>query len=165
MKRFLKLMILLTGYFTLFLLNPGVPQSELIEPTRTLQGTNEGTGQLTVFSEPPGLPVKLNGKLIGQTPTRVQEINSGFYQLQVRESAVEIYIKPGKVFHISLFKDKFIKFQVAKKKSEKQPTAEKFPKSETWTPQPSPEEIRTKEQNRQAWERWMQFVNGSSKHF
>ena len=165
MKKMLKLVVFLTGFFTLFVFNFSAPQAELLEPTRSLKATGGDTGQLTVFSEPPGLRVKLNGTLVGQTPMRIKAVDPGTHQLQVRESVTEIYIGPGQTFHISLFKNKFIQFQIAKKEAVEPSGAEKTSTSETWAPEPSSEQLRTKEENRKAWERWMLFVNGSSRHF
>jgi hypothetical protein len=91
----------------------------LIAPTRSLKATAEDPGQLTVFSEPPGLNIKLDGKFVGQTPMRIKAVDPGTHQLQVGESVTDIYLEPGQPFHISLFKNKFIQFQVAKKKHQK----------------------------------------------
>ena len=42
--------------------------SDLIEPTRFWSGTGLNVGKLSVFSEPQGLKVTLDGKKIGKTP-------------------------------------------------------------------------------------------------
>lgn len=165
MKKMFKLVVFLTGFFTLFVFNFSAPQAELLEPTRSLKATAEYTGQLTVFSEPPGLRVKLNGTLVGQTPMRIKAVDPGIHQLQVRESVTEIYIGPGQTFHISLFKNKFIQFQVAKKDAAEPSGAGKTLSPETSAPEPSSQNLRTKEKNHKAWERWMLFVNGSKNHF
>jgi hypothetical protein len=165
MKRFSKIMVILTGFFAISLFNSAVLQAELIEPTRTLKKTPEDPGQLTVFSEPPGLVVKIDGTPVGQTPLRIQEVAPGAHRLQVRESVTEIYLEPGVTFHISLFKNKFVQFQVVKKEPVKRSEANEYPKTETWAPGSSPEQLKTKEEGRKAWERWVQFVNGSSRHF
>ena len=162
MKKMYKLMAILTGLFTIIVLNFSALQAGLIEPTRSLKATAEDPGQLTVFSEPPGLNIKLDGKSIGQTPMRINMVDPGAHQLQVGESATEVYVKPGQPFHISLFKNKFIQFQVAKKEAS---GAGKTLTAETPAPQPASGHLRTKEENRKAWERWMLFVNGSSNHF
>jgi len=165
MKKFSKIMIILTGFFVIFLCNSAVLQAELIEPTRTLKKTSEAPGQLTVFSEPPGLVVKIDGTPVGQTPLRIQEVAPGAHQLHVRDSVTEINLEPGMTFHISLFKNKFIQFQVANKEQEKPPETNPYPKNQTWAPEPSPAQLKTKAQNRKAWDRWVHFVNGSSRHF
>ena len=163
MKKMFKLVVFLTGFFTIFVFNFSALQAELIGPTRSLKSTAEDPGQLTVFSEPPGLSIKLDGTLVGQTPMRIKAVDPGAHQLQVRESVTEIYVEPGQTFHISLFKNKFIQFQVAKKEAS---GAGKTLTSETPAPpKPSSENLRTKKENRKAWERWMLFVNGSANHF
>ena len=165
MKNFLKIRVILTGFFAISLFNSAVLHAELIEPTRTLNKTPDGSGQLTIFSEPPGQVVKIDGTPVGQTPLRIQEVAPGAHRLQVRDSVTEINLEPGTAFHISLFKNKFIQFQVEKKEPVEQSEAHPYPKTQTWAPEPSPEQLKTKEQNRKAWERWVQFVNGSSRHF
>ena len=162
MKKMYKLALFLTGFFTIIVLNFSALQAGLIEPTRSLKATAENPGQLTVFSEPPGLNIKLDGKFVGQTPMRINAVDPGTHQLQVGESVTDIYLAPGQPFHISLFKNKFIQFQVAKKEASE---AGKTLTSTTAPPKPSSEHLRTKKENRKAWERWMLFVNGSANHF
>ena len=162
MKKMRTLLVFLTGFFTIIVLNYSALQAELIEPSRSLKSTAEDTGQLTVFSEPPGLNIKLDGTLIGQTPMRVNAVDAGTHQLQVGKSSTEIKVKPGQAFHISLFKNRFIQFQVARKEASE---AGKIATPAPVAPQPSAENLRTKEENRKAWQRWMNFVNGSSNHF
>lgn len=165
MKNLLKMMAIITAFFAIFLLHFDGLQAELIEPTRNLNKTPDGPGQLTVFSEPPGLMVKIDGTTVGQTPLRIQEVAPGAHRLQIRDSITEINLEPGTIFHISLFRNKFIQFQVAKKESGQPSESNPNPRTETWAPKPSPEQLKTKEQNRKAWDRWVQFVNGSSRHF
>ena len=68
MRRFVKCLIcsFFIGTF------PALPfvliASDLIEPTRTLEGTSDQSAKLSVFSEPPGLQVTLDGAAIGKTP-------------------------------------------------------------------------------------------------
>jgi hypothetical protein len=162
MKKIYKLTVFLTGFFIIIGFNFSALQAGLIEPTRSLKATAEDPGRLTVFSEPPGLNIKLDGKFVGQTPMRINMVDPGAHQLQVGESVTEIYVEPGQPFHISLFKDKFIQFQVAQKEAS---GAGKTLASETPAPEPSSEHSKTKKENRKAWERWMLFVNGSAKHF
>jgi hypothetical protein len=165
MKKIINIAVCLTGFFLIIFISFSVPQAGLIEPTRSLKSSAEGPAQLTVFSEPPGLSIKLDGKLVGQTPMRMDAVEPGTHQLYVGESVTEIYVAPGQPFHISLFKNKFIQFDAAKKETATAPGAGKTSTSETPAPQPSPDYLRTKEENRKAWERWMQFVDGSLKHF
>jgi hypothetical protein len=86
--------------------------ADLIEPTRTLGGTEEPTGQLVVFSEPPGLPAALDGAGLGNTPTAIIEVKGGIHHLQVANSGTDISIQPGKTTQISLFKGSFVKIPV-----------------------------------------------------
>jgi hypothetical protein len=165
MKKMYKLVVFLTGFFTIIVLNFSTLQAGLIEPTRSLKATAEDPGQLTIFSEPPGLNIKLDGTSVGQTPMRINAVDPGNHQLQVGESVTEIDIEPGQSFHISLFKSKFVRFQVTKKEASETSGVGNTLTSETAAPDPSSEHLRTKEENRKAWERWMLFVNGSSKHF
>lgn len=165
MKKMFKLVVFLTGFFTLFVFNFSTLQAELIEPTRSLKTSAQDLGQLTVFSEPPGLSIKLDGTLVGQTPMRIKAVDPGIHQLQVRESVTEIYLEPGQTFHISLFKNKFIQFQGAKKEASEPSGAKKTSTPKTWATGPSSEQLRTEKENRKAWKRWMLFVNGSSDHF
>jgi hypothetical protein len=162
MKKMHRLVVFLAGFFTIIMLNYSTLQAELIEPSRSLKSTAEDPGQLTVFSEPQGLDIELDGTFIGQTPMRMNAVDAGTHQLQVGESITEIKVKPGQAFHISLFKNRFIRFQVARKEASE---AGKISTPATVTPEPSAEHLRTKEENRKAWERWMRFVNGSSNHF
>lgn len=165
MKNFSKKMVILTALVAIFLIISTGLKAELIEPTRTLSKTPDDPGQLTVFSEPPGLGVKIDGTPVGQTPLRIQEVAPGTHRLQIRNSVTEIDLEPGMTFHVSLFRNKFIKFQVEKKETGQTSETHPSQKTETWSPEPSPEQVKTKEQNRKAWERWVQFVNGSSRHF
>ena len=165
MKKIYKLMVLLTGFFAIIFLNFSAPQAGLIEPTQSLKSAAEGPAQLTVFSEPPGLSIKLDGKFVGQTPMRIDVVNPGSHELKVGESVTEIYVAPGQTYHISLFKKKFIQFQVAKKNAGAPSDTGNTSATNTPAPEPSPEYLRTKKENRKAWERWMQFVDGSQRHF
>ena len=165
MKKYPKIMVIITGFFAISLFSSAGLQAELIEPTRTLKKTSEEPGQLTVFSEPPGLAVKINGTPVGQTPLRIQEVAPGTHRLQIRGSITEINLEPGMTFHISLFRNKFIQFQVAKKESGQTSETNPNPRTETWAPKASPEQLKIKEQNRKVWDRWVRFVNGSSRHF
>lgn len=165
MRGLLKSMVFLLGFLVIFLLNLVVPQAELIEPTRNLKGSAEAQSRLTVYSEPPGLAVKLDGAPVGQTPMRIQKVEPGIHRLQVRESVAEIYVEPGKTVHISLFKNEFIHFSVTEKEPLRPPENKTPSQDKSWTPKPSAEEIRTKAENRAAMERWMRFVNGTSRFF
>jgi len=165
MKKIHKSVIFLTGFFAIIVFNFSASEAGLIEPTRSLKSAANDPGQLTVFSEPPGLNIKLDGAFVGQTPMRINAVAPGSHQLMVGESVTEISVEPRQTFHISLFKNRFIQFQVTKKEALEPQDSGKTSTSKTPAPGPSPEHYKIKEENRKAWERWMRFVNGSSKHF
>ncbi len=95
--------------------------SELIKPTRALDSTGEKLGKLSVFSEPPGLEVTLEGTIIGKTPLILDEVKPGSHRLKVKNSETDITIEPGKTLKISLYKDKFVLIPATDKKPSKQP--------------------------------------------
>jgi len=84
------------------------PHAQLIEPTRSLEGAPDGTGLLSVLSEPPGMDVQLDGKVIGKTPIFSARFPPGVHVLRVGGSETEIQIAAGKTFAISWFKGAFI---------------------------------------------------------
>ena len=139
--------------------------AELIEPSRSLKSASGGPGQLTIFSEPPGMEVKLDGTSVGSAPIRIKTLNPGVHRLQVGESATEITIESDQTLHISLFRNRFIQFQVTENQRAPASAAGGPSKTERRIPETSSQQIRVKEENRKAWERWMQFVDGRSKHF
>ena len=89
MKRFVKLIIYsaIIGAFCLFhsLLIAGV----LIAPTRTLSGKIVQPGKVSVFSEPPGLEVTLDGTEIGKTPLLSKEVEPGTHVIRVEDLEIE----------------------------------------------------------------------------
>lgn len=93
------------------LLPAGTPSlaDELMAPTRTLEGAAKPEGKLMVFSEPPGLPVALDGQSLGKSPTSIEEVNPGTHKLRVDTKETEIVIEPGQTMAISLFKGYFVK--------------------------------------------------------
>ena len=84
------------------------PHAQLIEPTRSLEGTPDGTGLLNVLSEPPGMDVQLDGSVIGKTPIFSARLPTGVHVLRIGDSETEIRIAAGKTFAISWFKGAFI---------------------------------------------------------
>ena len=100
------------AFATVFVLGPvfGVDlQAQLIEPTRTLEQPREGTGLLTVTSEPPGLEAVLDGRLIGKTPVFAVRFPAGIHVLRIQNAEADIYIEAGKTTAVSWFKGSFIK--------------------------------------------------------
>ena len=82
--------------------------AQLIEPTRSLQGAAEEKGLLKVLSEPPGLEVHVDGRLIGETPIFSASLPSGAHVLRIQDAEIDICLAPGKATTISWFKGRFI---------------------------------------------------------
>lgn len=89
--------------------------AELIAPTRVLDDDNQKPGQLSVFSEPPGLGVMLDGKAIGKTPLSLKSVSQGTHMLRVEKKEMMITIGPGQVRRLSFFKDSFVEIPAEKK--------------------------------------------------
>jgi hypothetical protein len=85
----------------------------------------QNAGKLSVFSEPPGLEVKMNGTLIGETPVELQAVEPGVHIIQVKASEIEIYVKQGKSLKLSWFKGSFIEIPVEVAETRKQQNGEK----------------------------------------
>ncbi|MGB5745966.1 MAG: PEGA domain-containing protein [Desulfobacterales bacterium] len=117
----------------------------MIRPTRALDSTGEKLGKLSVFSEPPGLEVALEGTLIGKTPIFVDEVKPGSHRLRIKNSETDITIEPGKTLQISLYKDKFILIPAADKKPPKQPEPVETDLTKSKPPPPPAEEQRLRE--------------------
>lgn len=98
--------------------------AELIEPTRTLRGHKKPNGRLSVFSEPPGLDVLLDGLEFGKTPVISKEVTSGVHILRVKDIEKEITILSGKSLQLSLFKDVLIEVPEKKADAPTQPKLE-----------------------------------------
>jgi hypothetical protein len=112
--------------------------AELIEPTRVLEGDIQQPGRLSVFSEPPGLGVTLDGKAIGQTPVNIDSISPGTYLLWVGNKETMIAIGPGENRRLSFFKDAFIEMPAEEKMSrEALQAAEEKPVIMSGSEQPS----------------------------
>jgi hypothetical protein len=125
MESILKLRGVLNVGLLLLLINNLSFASDLIEPTRTLSSTGKSVGKLTVSSEPPRLDVKMDGTVIGETPVVLQEVEPGIHVIQVKDSEIEIYVKPGKSTKVSWFKGAFIEIPVEVKEGHKQQSEEK----------------------------------------
>ena len=112
----------------LLLLALAVPiglSGELISPTRTLRGSQEPFGILTVVSEPPGLNVFLDGSELGQTPIFLKKVRPGSHTLRVKQAETDIDVAPGKILQIIFFKGSFTarmeEFKTPAKSEEKRP--------------------------------------------
>jgi hypothetical protein len=82
--------------------------AELIEPTRTLQGTLHQPGLLSVYSEPPGLDVWVDGKSTGKTPLISFQLPAGEHLLRLGDTELKISIAPEKAAAYSWFKGTLI---------------------------------------------------------
>ena len=145
MKKLTKITIVLVFGLAFLMVYSAAWSSELIKPTRTLDSSGEKPGKLSVFSEPPGLEVALEGKIIGKTPLLLDEMKPGSHRLQVNKSETDITIEPGKTLQISLYKDKFILIQATDKKSPKQPESVETNLTKSKSPPPPAEEQRPEE--------------------
>ena len=165
MKNFSKIMTPWILCLTFFGFSWVVSHAELIEPSRTLKASSGNPGHLTVFSEPPGQIVKLDGVNVGAAPIRIKALDPGPHNLQVGKSATEIYIEPDKTFHISLFRERFIQFQVAREGSITPSSTDASSSVKKHSSKQPTQQFRTNEANRKAWQRWMRFIDGSLNHF
>jgi hypothetical protein len=145
MKKLTKITIVFVLCFAFLLVYSPVWSSELIKPTRALASSGEKLGKLSVFSEPPGLEVTLEGTIIGKTPLFLDEVKPGSHRLRVKNSVTDITIEPGKTLQISLYKGKFVLIPVTDEKQPKQSeTAETTP-TKSKPPPPPAEKQRPKE--------------------
>lgn len=83
-------------------------QAELIEPTRTEYGSVDQPGVLNVYSEPPGLEIFIDGKLIGKTPVKSVRLSAGEHQLRIGDTERKVNIASGKNAVYSWFKGAMI---------------------------------------------------------
>ena len=113
---------------------------ELIAPTRSLQDTVEEKGKLSVFSEPPGETVVLDGTKIGLTPVIEKEIAPGAHVLKIKDKETEIYVTPGKPLQYSWFKGSFREVPVKEKADWTPPKTESASKQKPKKPQESDKE-------------------------
>jgi hypothetical protein len=138
----LKLMSAVIFLYTFFQLS-ALSSADLIAPTRALDGQKEAMGTLTVFSEPPGLNVKLDGTEIGITPVISKEVKPGSHILRVKKSETKIYIQPGMTLQLSWFKGSFIEIPVKEEipKQQKAETPKLRQKKKTKEPSDKEEDL------------------------
>ena len=91
--------------------------SELIEPTRTLQDATNQPGLLSVFSEPPGLELWVDGKQAGKTPLISAPVLPGEHLLRLSDTERKINITSGKATIYSWFKGSLIEVPDPSEKS------------------------------------------------
>ena len=161
MRMFSKSMALLASFLSfLFLTAPVCLGGELIAPTRTLQGGEEATGIVSVFSEPVGLDAFLDGSNIGKTPVWLKGVKPGLHTLKVKDSQTKIHVQPGETLQVSLFKGSFIKVvKEEEKKVEKEPGPEEEKLTERRKAVEPPKEERERDLTP-----WELFINRSSRH-
>jgi hypothetical protein len=145
MKKLTKITIVLVFGLAFLLGYSTAWSSELIKPTRTLDSTGEKLGKLSVFSEPPGLEVALEGEIIGNTPAFFDDVKPGIHRLRVKNSETDITIEPGKTLQISLYEGKFVLIPATDKKQPEQSQAAETTPTKSKPPPPPAEEQRPKE--------------------
>jgi hypothetical protein len=120
MKRvFNMLIIFLCGCLFVFTHSP-LLAAELIAPTRDLKGKSEELGKLSISSNPPGLEVVLDGKVLGKTPLIELDVKAGDHILSVKDSELAIIVLPGKTLHLTWHRGSFIEIP-AKKPARSEP--------------------------------------------
>jgi hypothetical protein len=122
MKGSVKLIVYTTVFCAFLLFQSLLMAAELIEPTRTLDGEKGLMEKLSVFSEPPGLDVTLDGSDIGKTPIIAREVESGAHIIRIQDSETKIFVKPGKPLQYSWFKGNFIEVPPKKRTVQKPKT-------------------------------------------
>jgi len=117
--------------------------AELIEPSRTLTGSAEQLGKLSVFSEPPNIEVILDGNKIGQTPIIEKEVETGKHVLKIEDKKTEILVEPGKPLQYSWFKGIFTEIPYQEEKRQPDQASEREQPGKTKKAQ-QPEEKKEK---------------------
>jgi hypothetical protein len=91
-----------------FATSPMEAQAALIEPSRSLDAGQAQTGLLTVTSEPPRLPVTVDGESIGQTPIWRRSLESGEHKIRIGDVESPVVIRPNARTFLSLFKGELL---------------------------------------------------------
>lgn len=112
MKYLPKINSLLCAGFLFLLITSVSLASDLIEPTRTLSSPAQNSCKLSVFSEPAGLDVDIDGVSIGKTPVVDLEVEPGRHVIRLKNGETEINAEPGKSIKLSWFKGTFINIPV-----------------------------------------------------
>ena len=124
MRIFPKLILLVVFLVFLLVVVTFSISGELIEPTRTLDSSEKTSGKISVFSEPPGLYVFLDGVKIGKTPIFSKKVTSGVHILRIKDTKKKITILSGKSLQLSLFKNSLIEIPEKKVEAPTQPKLE-----------------------------------------
>jgi hypothetical protein len=82
--------------------------AELIEPSRNLDAGSNELGRIWVFSEPPGLSVRIDGKEVGVTPIVSREIEAGGHTVRVADNSTEVQVPPGEGVRLSFFRGQIL---------------------------------------------------------
>jgi hypothetical protein len=88
------------------------------------------------LSEPPGIEVQVDGRLIGKTPIFSARFPPGAHVLRIKDSETDIRLAAGKTFAISWFKGSFIEI----------PETVKPPAEIAKEPQPAPAKSKPNEE-------------------
>jgi hypothetical protein len=91
-----------------FAASPMEAQGALIEPSRDLDAAQAQTGLLTVTSEPPGLPVTLDGESVGETPIWRRSLERGEHKIRIGDVEGAVVIRPNARTFLSLFKGELL---------------------------------------------------------
>jgi hypothetical protein len=79
---------------------------ELIEPSRG-GSAGEATAPLIVTSEPPMMPVRVDGEPVGTTPVR-HRAAAGPHKVEVGDTEAEVALRPGSLTVLTLFKGRLV---------------------------------------------------------
>jgi len=123
MKQSVKFMVYTTCFCAFLSFHSVLMAAELIAPTRKLDSEKVLMEKLSVFSEPPGLDVILDGSEFGKTPIISREVASGAHIIRIQDSETKIFVTPGKPLQYSWFKGSLIEIP-EKKKEVQQPKTE-----------------------------------------
>lgn len=129
--------IIIAAVLALGIIQPGCAAAQPIEPTRTLRDGSEEIGAFSVYSEPAGVEVRIDGQVIGKTPVHAYRLPAGSHLLRIQESEREIHISPNAQESISWFKGTFIRIP-ERKRAEPAPVPSPVPKSQPVQPQSEP---------------------------
>ncbi len=121
MKGCRRLAYRIAGAVACAMLIPTCALTQLIEPTRSLEPTEEPPGRLAVYSEPPDMPVLLNGIVLGKTPLVRQDVAPGVYVVTVDEKEKQVRVAPGKTMRLSYHKGDFLVLPEKRPESPKEP--------------------------------------------
>jgi hypothetical protein len=125
MKRLTNIKSLIAAGLLFLLMNPITVASDLIEPTRTLSSPAENTAELSVFSEPDGLDVDLDGASIGKTPVVGLKVEPGSHVIRLQGVRTEIDTEAGEAIRLSWFKGTFIQIPAQKEEGLPEQSEEK----------------------------------------